>query len=197
MYKVNLITHSRSVLYGVDNLHIFDLERIDGRIVIPKDSSELEFIIQLIMDHKDEGILILRDLVTSEIKLINDESNYDRDIVTIGDEIEDGVPIDKYYLSSLKNPIIREELYPIYKSYSDKMTMVPDYFKSAPSPIEYKLIYLSPDACYNIIDLWYDLHKSPYNFVRFSRATWYPLASLFPILLKEITDETCDSNSST
>lgn len=174
----------------VEYINMNDMESTNGRFIFGGDSSEFEFIIDKIINNKSDRLVILRDYARTQ-GLATDyaESHKLGEILYDSIKIPTQVEIQKYYANFLKNPVIRKELYALYREYADKMCMVPKSWNRKVNAEEITFISLPIESCAKIRSAYYKLHKDGMNLTRFAKATWYPMATLFPMLLDWSCDE--------
>ena len=160
-------------------------------LALHKEYSELEMILNLIEIHKDEDLSIYVNDVYKEdyfrIEAMH-EAGY-RSINIKGRLLDEDLPdVNKYYVPFYDNNWNPDNVAYCYREFSDKSKLLPPKFFNEPYT-DIRAIYVPRGAGSKLIESFRELHKNGYNFTRFGKATYYPLAIMLTNLVLYMEDK--------
>lgn len=167
-------------------------------LAIHREYSELEMILNLIELNRNDDLVLYINSIDKPIENFMEsliESGYNK-IFIKSTELNEVVPdVYKYYVPFYDNDWNPDVIKHAYREFSDKSKLLPTNF--FPKNWKYKTvnsIFVPRGLGQKLIGTFHNLHKDGYNFTRFGKATFYPLAIMLESLVEYMVMKNGSSN---
>lgn len=197
MYKCIIRTIDADIKSTSDDVEVLSSSAFDSNSDQPyafhKDYYEFEMVMNVIEQHQDEGVGILFNN-SSRVTMPSDtiQMGFWGGLIE-GSFIGHEHPTCSHYIPYFTEHQVPEQTQLIFSTFKDKRKLIKDELFLSDieadlhnRAIDFKYLELTPECCKRLINRYYELNRDGNQLTVFSKITWYPMASIFPILLKEV-----------